>query len=99
MARYGGDEFALLLPQANADVACQIANRVRETVASLNFDVGLRGERVSVTFSMGLALIREGDSAESLIRRADAALYKSKSSGRNQLHCQVEEELMSSDCR
>jgi diguanylate cyclase len=49
------------------------------------------GERVSITFSVGLATVREGDTAESLIQRVDQAMYKSKQSGRNQTHASAEE--------
>jgi diguanylate cyclase len=91
VARYGGDEFALLLPGASADVAQSIADRVRLEVECRNFDVGLGKERVAVTFSIGVATVREGDTAEMLVQRVDQALYKSKQSGRNQTHAVVED--------
>jgi diguanylate cyclase (GGDEF)-like protein len=84
-ARYGGDEFTLLLPHVDREAAARIADRIRVGVERRNFDIGVRGERVSVTFSMGLAAVRQGDTFESVLQRADKALYRSKQSGRNQL--------------
>jgi diguanylate cyclase len=92
VARYGGDEFALLLPQAPAELAQDIADRVRLEVECRNFDIGIGTERVSVTFSIGVGTARDGDTADSLIQRVDQALYKSKQSGRNQTHAVVEDD-------
>lgn len=86
VARYGGDEFAILAPQTDLATGHRLAERVRLAVARNNFDAGIRGERVAVTCSMGVAEVREGDTAESLIRRADEGVYRSKESGRNQVH-------------
>ncbi len=95
VSRYGGDEFALLLPKATLEVAQDVADRLRLEVECRNFEVSQGGERVSVTFSVGVATVRDGDTAETLIQRVDQALYKSKQSGRNQTHAFVEEgELM-----
>ncbi len=86
VARFGGDEFALLLSGIEAKMATDIAERIRRKIESSNFSVGPEGERVAVTFSMGLASAREGDNAQTLLDRADRALYTSKDSGRNQLY-------------
>lgn len=82
-ARFGGEEFALLLPNTALEAACVIAERLRLAIASGNFlpdsDPPLR-----VTISMGLSLIHPQDQAiESILHRADAALYRAKHSGRN----------------
>jgi diguanylate cyclase len=94
VSRYGGDEFALLLPGAQAKAAEEIADRIRMEIECRNFDIGGGKERVAVTLSVGVAAVREGDSPESLLERADRAMYKSKESGRNQTHVSVDEEQL-----
>ncbi len=91
LARFGGDEFAILLALNDPQQAVEIAERVRSALCTYNFDVGPNGECLAVTFSMGVALSRENDSFDSLIQRADEALYQSKQAGRNCLHCADEE--------
>lgn len=93
--RFGGDEFAVLLPKADLHTGQLAAERVLQGISRSNFDVGVRGERVSITFSMGVAMVRPSDSAESVLRRADDALYRAKQSGRNQV--QLEEEKKTGD--
>jgi len=81
-ARYGGEEFAVLLPDATRDKALEIAERLRAAVASQPL---LAEPRVDNTVSVGVAWMAEGDSAAELLRRADAALYEAKRSGRNRV--------------
>jgi len=85
VARIGGDEFAVLLAQDDPELATEIADRIRSAVSARNFDVGYDNERLAITFSMGVALSINDDSAEALLHRADQALYISKESGRNRL--------------
>ena len=86
VARFGGDEFAILLDNVKADVARDVAVRMRGTVERQNFAVDTSEAELAVTLSMGLAAVNEEDSSESLLKRADQALYRSKERGRNQLH-------------
>ncbi|HET6882576.1 MAG TPA: GGDEF domain-containing protein [Pirellulales bacterium] len=86
VARFGGDEFAVLLPQCDADLALKVADRIRVGATRANFGVAT-SERTAITLSVGVAIVRPGDSSESLFRRADEALYASKKGGRNQVHC------------
>jgi diguanylate cyclase (GGDEF)-like protein len=80
-ARYGGDEFLLLLHEVAADDAMQLADRVRSAVAAARF--GPSEHRVTV--SIGVASYPEhGESAEAVIAAADAGLYKAKRGGRNE---------------
>ncbi|MCH8840810.1 MAG: diguanylate cyclase, partial [Planctomycetes bacterium] len=68
--------------------AVEIADRIRKAISSTNFNVGLDGERVAITLSMGVALSVQDDSSETLLQRADEALYIAKQAGRNYLHCE-----------
>ncbi len=86
VSRYGGDEFAILLLGASCEQARNAAGRIRNAIESANFDVGSDQGRVAVTVSMGMAFACKGDSVDSVFERADKALYKSKSGGRNQIH-------------
>jgi diguanylate cyclase (GGDEF)-like protein len=87
--RFGGEEFALLLPHTRATDAFRIAERVRSSVAALRFIApgATGGERMSVTVSIGVAALDSGDQREfaALMAAADAALYRAKASGRDQV--------------
>ncbi len=87
--RWGGEEFSVLLPQTRAVDALRIAERVRANVARLSIIVpGMNGgERVHVTVSIGVAALDAGSRRElaELIAAADAALYRAKSGGRDQV--------------
>jgi diguanylate cyclase (GGDEF)-like protein len=77
-ARYGGDEFAVLLPETSADDATKAADRIREAFASAAH-VGQAGQRVDVSLSIGVATFPgDGRTATELIASADAALYRDK---------------------
>ena len=91
VARYGGDEFAIMLAEVDLDAAIKASQRVRIEVERTTFDCGVKGARVAVTFSMGLAIISENDTPESLVKKADGALYQSKHRGRNQLNWHADE--------
>ena len=85
IARYGGDEFAIILMKVPPEPAHNAASRIRAAIEQTNFSVGGAGGRISVTFSMGMAFPTDDDTAEGIISRADQALYESKKRGRNQL--------------
>jgi diguanylate cyclase len=88
VGRYGGDEFAILLPKCGLDVGLKIADRLRLEATRTNFGLGSAREEAAVTLSVGLALARPGDTPESVLARADQALYTSKRGGRNQVRFQ-----------
>ncbi len=87
--RFGGEEFSLLLPQTRAVDAFRIAERVRASIAGLSIIVpgATGGERVQVTVSIGVAALDSGSKREyaELMAAADAALYRAKSGGRDQV--------------
>lgn len=81
-ARLGGEEFALLLPETGPDGAVTLAERVRITLSAQRFEC--QGEGFGVTASAGVAQYAPGgDSLDSLLKRADNALYRAKTSGRD----------------
>jgi diguanylate cyclase (GGDEF)-like protein len=83
LVRFGGDEFAILLPEANEERAMVIAERVRKAVSG---ETGGSDDSLiqrPVRISMGVAEHQQGKSLSSLLRAADAALYRAKHAGRN----------------
>lgn len=84
--RYGGEEFALLLPETDPEGARELASRLGAALSASPIDVG-DGEPIYVTASMGIASIPEGTtrSVDDFIRRADDALYEAKNTGRNRI--------------
>jgi diguanylate cyclase len=85
-ARLGGDEFAVLLQQTTLQGACSLADQIRRAIASGRFRRP-DGKHVagSVSLSVGVAVGVSGDTLESLLARADAALYEAKRRGRNRV--------------
>lgn len=81
LARFGGEEFIIILPATPQDEAVKVITRVQRELTK-NFFMH-NNERVLITFSGGVAERKPGESAENLIPRADAALYQAKHSGRN----------------
>lgn len=84
-ARYGGEEFTVILPDTDLAGGHVAAERVRQTVASRTFDDGQGGELPPVTVSIGLAQLDPGEDAQTLLGRADRALYGAKSGGRDRV--------------
>ena len=82
LARVGGDEFAVLLDQTGIEEATEIAERIRKAVESHNFV--LDGQEFRLGVSVGMVSV-SGENPWSLMSRADKAMYKAKSKGRNQI--------------
>ncbi|MHC4176244.1 MAG: GGDEF domain-containing protein, partial [Planctomycetota bacterium] len=91
VGRFGGDEFGILLPLTELDVGMELAETIRCRAADQASRVDLRGEQVSVSLSIGVAAPKQGDSTESILQRADHAMYSSKRLGRNRVQCQEPE--------
>ncbi|MEO8290753.1 MAG: diguanylate cyclase [Gaiellaceae bacterium] len=85
-ARYGGEEFAVLLPQTDLAGAEQLAERLRQAVATTPMAKGA-GVAVTVTSSFGVASFPEAATAASLFAAADEALYRAKRAGKNCVVC------------
>jgi two-component system cell cycle response regulator len=85
ICRLGGEEFVVVMPGADAAEAARIAERARRTTESREFPVDGAGGSVSITVSIGLAEWRDNWNYAELYRRADRALYRSKSAGRNRV--------------
>jgi len=89
LARFGGDEFVIVLPRACANDARVAAERVRQAVASHEFRTSW-GERIRASLSIGVATSSETCAdADALFRAADHALYESKQKGRNRVTAAV----------
>lgn len=90
VARYGGDEFTIILVDTEEDVALQIAERIRETVETTTFEA-TEGVGLRLTCSIGIsAYPAHGTCSEQLLDAADKAMYRAKSNGRN-LVCSASE--------
>ena len=83
LARWGGEEFVLLLTETELPAARGGAERLREQVAALSVPLGER--RIGVTVSIGLTAHRPGESLAQLLERADLMLYEAKAQGRNRV--------------
>jgi diguanylate cyclase (GGDEF)-like protein len=84
LARYGGDEFIILLPQTNAQQARPLAERIRIGIENLRMEI--ENTTLSVTLSIGIAELQNDPSDENIeetVKHADKALYQAKQAGRN----------------
>jgi diguanylate cyclase (GGDEF)-like protein len=81
--RFGGEEFVILLPNTKLSGAMKLAERIRQTIENHNFI--FNGKKINVTVSIGITSVGINDSYESLIDRADEALYEAKQKGRNRV--------------
>ena len=89
--RWGGEEFLFVFPETTTDEAAGIVERLRAHLESFPVHVSAEGGRaVPVTISGGVATLDVTDTLETLVYRADQALYRAKEEGRNQLHLHVD---------
>lgn len=83
IARFGGEEFVLLLPATPPAVGAKLLETLRAAIEACPFH--FKGERVTITISMGLASFRVGEHSDLVLKRADQALYRAKNAGRNRV--------------
>lgn len=83
VARLGGEEFAIVAPNMDADLLAKFANRIRMAISQLTISSG--NVRLRVTMSIGVAIWDGRESSEELYKRADAMLYQAKREGRNRV--------------
>jgi diguanylate cyclase len=92
-ARYGGEEFAVVLPNTGIHQAVTVADHIRRAVMAKELKKKSTGELLGrVTISVGVSILRSGDTTDSLIERADACLYTAKRNGRNRVICEAASE-------
>jgi two-component system cell cycle response regulator len=85
LCRLGGEEFVIVMPGVNVQAAARIAERARQAIEQEAFAMRQSGLTIAITTSIGLAERRDDTNPHELYRRADQALYRSKSEGRNRV--------------
>jgi len=83
IARFGGEEFVLLMPDSSLADALAVGGMLRAAIEACPFH--FKGEPVTITVSMGVAQFQPGERSELALKRADEALYRAKAAGRNQV--------------
>ncbi len=86
VARLGGEEFVVIMPDTDGESALMVAERLRQRIGDAPFVISAPVGEITVTVSVGVAVGgRVGDTVDTLIKRADEALYEAKRSGRNRV--------------
>jgi two-component system cell cycle response regulator len=83
--RMGGEEFLVIMPRTNGDIACVAAERLRRVICSGPFHTPRVPHPLEITASLGVATFVSGDTPDTLVNRADEALYEAKRAGRNRV--------------
>jgi len=83
IARFGGEEFVLLMPGTAPAVGAKLLETLRAAIEACPFH--FKGERVTITISMGLTTLKPGEHSDVALKRADQALYRAKNAGRNRV--------------
>jgi diguanylate cyclase (GGDEF)-like protein len=92
--RYGGEEFTVFLPGTSIENAKIVAERLRACVEAMKIPLPEKKDFISVTVSVGFTERKDGDSVETIIKRADDALYHAKESGRNRVCLNLGDDTM-----
>ncbi|MBU4635172.1 GGDEF domain-containing protein [Pseudomonas chlororaphis] len=83
IARFGGEEFVLLIPNTSWPVGARLAETLRAAIEACPFH--FKGERVTITMSIGMSAFKPGERSDLVLKRADQALYRAKEAGRNRV--------------
>jgi diguanylate cyclase len=83
IARFGGEEFVLLMPDTAPTAGAKLLEKLRASIEACPFH--FKGEPVTITISMGLTAFKPGEHSDLVLKRADQALYRAKHAGRNQV--------------
>ncbi|PCI66025.1 MAG: hypothetical protein COB38_10540 [Gammaproteobacteria bacterium] len=86
VARFGGEEFVILLPETSLIDATRAMNKMRQSISKISLENN--GEKIEVTMSFGISEFTNDDTTKSVFERADSALYRAKEKGRNRVCCQ-----------
>jgi len=89
--RYGGEEFLFVIPSVGRDKAIDIFERVRLSFSNVPFKIN--GDSLSVTVSVGIAIVKDNSSRETILQAVDQALYKAKNGGCNQINMASEDDF------
>ncbi|MEI4771993.1 GGDEF domain-containing protein [Psychrobacillus sp. FJAT-51614] len=89
--RFGGEEFAVIMPNTDVDEGLIIAERIREAIEKSDFTYN--NERIHLTISIGVSFYN-GEKVEEFIKKTDNALYKAKENGRNQIAILIDKNLL-----
>jgi diguanylate cyclase len=81
IARFGGEEFVLLMPNTPLNSGAKLADMLRAAIEACPFH--FKGERVTITTSIGLTAFKSGEHGDQVLKRADEALYRAKGKNRN----------------
>lgn len=93
LARFGGEEFGIILPETGIDIAQEIAETIRKSVMGRELVKRSTGETLGrVTISLGVAMLRKGDTPATLLERADHCMLTAKRSGRNRTILETDQE-------
>jgi two-component system cell cycle response regulator len=85
LCRLGGEEFVIVMPNSSLEIAAKVAERTRSAIEGEPFVIDQKGTTIPITVSVGVAARGSENNPDSLYRRADRALYRSKSEGRNRV--------------
>ncbi|MBK5538203.1 diguanylate cyclase [Pseudomonas sp. TH05] len=83
IARFGGEEFVLMMPDTTVAVGARLVEALRAAIEACPFH--FKGERVTITVSIGMSAFKSGERSEQVLKRADQALYRAKDAGRNRV--------------